>query len=250
MSKKIDRAAQGPSWTEVILGAALSLVLGVALGAVLLVFRPVAAVKEMPKEADRDKRAVYYLEGSRDAAKAKQVLAKRKTFAEGRSVAVGEDELNALASPTPAAPGSPAAKAAEKAKAPDKGKTAEKGKEAPKEAPPAAVAGGLFAVGAPNVRIRDGVMQVAMPVTINALDLGLKVVAQARGTFAKKGDGFVYEPTEFYLGSCPVQRLPFVAGYLRDKVLGAQPIPEDIKGSWAKLANVTIEGSTLKLTMP
>jgi hypothetical protein len=29
-----------------------------------------------------------------------------------------------------------------------------------------------------------------------------------------------------------------------------QPIPEDIKTSWAKLANVSIDNNALKLTMP
>jgi hypothetical protein len=53
-----------------------------------------------------------------------------------------------------------------------------------------------------------------------------------------------------YLGSCPVQRLPFLASYVRDKFVSAQPIPEDIAMAWRKLANASVEGNTLKLTMP
>jgi hypothetical protein len=60
----------------------------------------------------------------------------------------------------------------------------------------------------------------------------------------------VFEPTEFYFGSCPLQKIPFAAGLLRDRVFAAQPIPDDIKAAWSKLANVAIEGNTLKLTMP
>src|SRR5687768_17187418 len=118
MSIKIDRATHGPSWVEVILGAVLSAILGVALAAVLLIVRPVTPVKVMPKEADRDPKAVYYIEGSRDVTKGRQAPAKRKAFAEGQSVTVVEDELNALAAvqAIPAAP-----------KADDKAKTAEKG---------------------------------------------------------------------------------------------------------------------------
>jgi hypothetical protein len=47
-----------------------------------------------------------------------------------------------------------------------------------------------------------------------------------------------------------LQRVPLLANYVRDKFLTSQTIPEDIKVSWAKLANVSIEGNALKLTMP
>lgn len=230
MSKKIDRAVHGPSWAEVILGAVLSLVLGVVLGAALLVIKPVAQVKELPKEADRDAKAVYYIEGSRDGAKARQALAKRKAFVEGQSVEANEDELNSLVSAAPAPPApKPGAKKDEKA------------------APPPAPSSDLFTVGTPNFRIREGQLQIGIPVTLNAI--GQKVIVQARGGFVKKGDGFVYEPEQLYLGSCPVQRLPFLAGFVGGKILGTQAIPEDIVTAWKKVTNVTVEGNTVKVAM-
>src|SRR5690349_8667857 len=99
MSRKIDRALRGPSWVEVILGALISLVLGVLIGALVLLFRPVVVVKEMPKEDARERDAVYFVEGSRDATKGREAAAKRKAFVEGQTVTVIEDELNALAGP-------------------------------------------------------------------------------------------------------------------------------------------------------
>ena len=105
MSKKIERAVHGPGWAEVILGAVLSAVLGVVLGAALLILKPIVVVKELPKEPVAG--AVYYVEGSRDTAKAKQALAKRKAFAQGQSVTVTEDEINSLAAPAAAAPATP-----------------------------------------------------------------------------------------------------------------------------------------------
>jgi hypothetical protein len=239
MSKKIDRATHGPSWTEVILGAVLSAVLGVVLGGVLLVLRPVVVAKDAPKEEEKVRGAVYYIEGSRDTAKAKQALPKRKAFAGGQSVTVTEEELNVLANPgtAPAAPG----------KAPEKGKAAPKGKEAEKPAEPAS---GMFTLGGPNFRLRRGEMQIAVPVTVNTLDLGLKVMVQARGGITKSGDGFVFDPAELYVGSCPVQRLPIVGSYVRSQFLSSAAIPDDIKASWAKVAAVAIEGNQLKLTMP
>ena len=232
MTKKVDRAVYGPSWSEVILGAFLSLFLGVLIGAALLVLRPVQVAKAEPKE--REKNVVYFIEGSKDGAKARQALDKRKAFLAGQSVTVSEDEVNALLAPPPAPPAGK-----EKGKAKD-------GKEA--EAPAAPAGNGYFTPGVPNVRLQEGVVQVGVPVTIDLLDL--KVIAQARGGFEKQGDQFVFQPTEMYLGSCPVDRLPIVGGLVRNALVGAQPIPEDIRTAWRKLASIQIGDKTAKLTMP
>src|SRR5829696_1419260 len=101
MSKKINRAAHGPSLVEIVLGVVLSIILGVALGAVLLVLRPISQVKEMPKEPAKG--MVYYIEGSKDTSKGRQALAKRKAFVEGQSISVTEDEINSLINPAGAA---------------------------------------------------------------------------------------------------------------------------------------------------
>jgi hypothetical protein len=236
MSKKVDRALHGPSWLEVIFGAVLSIVLGVVLGAVLLSLRPVTKVKELPKEADRDPKTLYYIEGSKDVTKGRQAAAKRKAFAEGQSVTVTEDELNALAATVVP----PVAKPAEKPKAPS---------PADKNAP-APASEKMVATSTANFRINDGRLQIGVPVTLNVLGLDRTVTVHTRGTFAKSGDVFVFEPETFYVGSCPLQRFPFLVNYVRDKIVAAQEIPEDIKTAWAKLAAVSIEGNTLKLTMP
>lgn len=229
MSKKIDRAVHGPGWGEVILGAVLSLVLGAVLGAALLIARPVATVRELPKEEDRTRGTVYYVEGSRETAKARQATAKQKALLAGQSVNVTEDEINAIVAAATTPPPAPAAKAGEK-------------KEEPAET-------GMLSPGTPNFRIRDGVVQIGVPVTINALGLGEKVIVQARGGFVKRDDMFVFEPQELYVGSCPVQRVPLLSGFVRNQVLANQKIPDEMIEAWKKLSDVSVEGNTLKLTM-
>jgi hypothetical protein len=226
MSKKIDRAVHGPSWAEIILGIILSTTLGIVLGATLLIIKPVVVAKELPKEPDP--KAIYYLEGTVDTSKARQAPAKRAAFLQGQSVTVTEEELNALAAPA-AAPATPAKPGA--------------------TPPPAAAPAEAVAAGAPNFRIRNGEFQLAVPVTINAADLGQKIIVQSRGGFVKQGDIFIYEPTSILVGSCPVERLPFVANYVKQKVLAAHPIPEDLAAAWAKVTNVTVEGNALKVAM-
>jgi len=228
MSKKIDRALYGPSWFEVIFGAFLSVVIGVVLAAVYLVTKPVTTVKELPKEPVAG--MVYFIEGSKDATKGRSWVAKRQQLVAGMSVQVTEEELNAaiagLNAPAPKKPGA-------------------KAEEAAPEAKPS-----HFQASAPNVRIRDSEVQISVPVTVNTLELGLNVLVQARGTFEKQGDQFVFAPKTLLVGSCPVEKIPSVAGAVVRQFLGAQAIPEDISGAWAKLANVSVEGALLKLEAP
>lgn len=227
MSAKSRGQSHGPSWTEVILGAVLSVVLGVVLAAVSLLLKPVIKAKELPKEPVAG--AVYFLEGSADSSKAKQALAKQNLFAQGRSVAVTEDELNALVAP--AAPAAPV-----------------KGKAAPEPAPAAPVESLSF--GTPNFRIRNGEMQIGVPMRVGYYGLDLHVMVQARGGFSKGDSGFVFTPSEVYVGSCPVHRLPSAEGWVTKKILAAKSMPAGVLAAWDKLAAVSLEGSTLKLTMP
>ena len=242
MSKKAVTTDHQPSWAEVILGATLSVALGGVLGAALLILKPLAAVKELPKEGERVAGLVYYIQGSNDSGKARQAAAKRKLFAQGKSVTVTEDEINSLIAlpPKPGAPPAPAPKEKAKAKAGEKA--------APAPAAPA-IADGLT-VGGPNFRIRDGVVQLAVPVTLGFLGLDQKVTVLTRGAFAKKGETFAFVPDTLYVGSCPMQRLPFAAAYVAQKFLNTQVIPEDIAAVWPKLVDVSVDGSTLKLAMP
>lgn len=240
MAKKLERKNHEPGWGEVILGAALSVVLGVVLGAVSLIFKPVEVVKEPPKEPVAG--MTYFVEGARDTAKAKQAAAKRKAFAQGSSgvYSIVEDEINVLAGPaTPAA--TPAASA--------KAKPGEKAAPAPAAAAPAAPAENVTA-GTPNFRIRTGTIQIGFPVTLSAMGAEFKVMVQAQGNFVKKDAMYVFQPDSMLVGSCPVQRLPYASGYVTKKFLAAQVIAEDIAASWPKLTNVAVDGNVLKLTMP
>ncbi|HVU33605.1 MAG TPA: hypothetical protein VHE61_09240 [Opitutaceae bacterium] len=220
MSSKVDRAIHGPSWTEVILGAVLSLILGVVLGAVLLILKPVDKVNEPPKEPATG--VVYYIQGSQ-AGSRDRALAKQKAFVDGQSVQVTEDDLNSLMLSLAAG-------------------TAPGGKK------PAPAGTEMLSPGTPNFRIQHGVLQVGLPMVLNVAGLTEPIIVQARGGFEKKGGVFVYEPSELYLGSCPVQRLPFVGSYLRSKALETHPVPADVAAAWKKLSSVSIDGNTLALS--
>jgi hypothetical protein len=225
MSAK-NKKLKAPSWVEVGLGALLSAILGVALGAADLVMKPVQAVKEVPKDAPSG--AVYYIEGSRDFTKSSAAAATRKAFADGESVSVEEGELNMLL--TSGKSDSAPAKPADKGAPPPDAKTID--------------------VGALNARIHAGKIQFADTVSYNLFGITGSVIVQAIGGFEKDGAEFVFVPESFYVGGCPLQRLPVIRGFAMKKLLFAQSVPEDIAAAWPKLVSVTIEESTMHLRMP
>ncbi|MDB6167139.1 MAG: hypothetical protein JWM88_3 [Verrucomicrobia bacterium] len=236
MSKKVDRALYGPSWTEVILGAVLAAALGVVLAAVYLVLKPVTQVKEIPKEPVPG--MIYYIEGSHDSAKARRLVAKQQAFLKGGPIELSEDELNLAVMPvttsTPAK-SAPPAKGAPPAKTP--------------AAEPEAT--GFLTAGASNFRLTSGRLQMSVPLHVKYALVGLDttILVQSQGVFEKVGDVFVYQPDTVYLGSCPVHRIPMLKGMVMKKFLNADRFPPDMATAWDKLADVRIEGSTLKLGM-
>lgn len=219
MSKKINRALYGPGWAEVILGAVLSMILGVILAVVYLVFRPPTLVKEMPKEPAAN--VVYYIEGSHDINKARRLPAKEKSLQAGQTVAFSEDELNVLSATPPPKPGA----AAPEAK--------------------------FVTLGDPNFRIHDSVVQVAVPAHLKyslvALDTSVTLLLE--GTLVKVGNTYTFSPETIYLGSCPIHRLPFAGGYVRraieNNLLNSS---SDSAAFWHRVTEATVDGSTVKIT--
>ncbi len=219
------KSQKGPSQVEIVLGVVLSVALGIVLGAVYLALKPVHKVREVPKDAPSG--AVYYIEGIRDFNKSADMAAKRKAFAAGESVDLEEGELNVMFSSL--------------------GGTSGPAKPADKSAPvePKAVV-----IGSPNVRIHGGKIQFADTLTVNLFGVTETLIVQSTGAFERRGSGFEFVPEVFYVGGCPLQRIPIVGSWLLRKTLLAQPVPDDIAAGWSKLADVTIDGSLLKLKMP
>jgi len=222
-TSKVDRSKYGPGMGEVVLGAALSLTLGAMVAMGILVAKPVQAVKQVPKDAAPG--SVYYIEGTKGGDAGKQWMRKRQLFTEGSTVSLNEDELNLWITSTMGA-----------------------AKAGAKPAPGAP----LLEMGPPNFRIADGKLQVASQCMLNLDWFGVKfpVVVQAAGHFAKTGGDFSLVPDEFFVGSCPLHRVPVVGAIVFDQVLGRIKPPSDLAAAWKKLAGVSIDAKTLKLTMP
>ena len=223
MKSKLQRKIDGPGWFEVIFGAALSAVLGVVLAVVFLVLKPVTEVKELPK--DPIAKMVYYVEGTRETSKTRELSAKRRLIADAASVGLNEDEINTLVMPAVAAP-------------------TPKVMELPQPAPTT----GFMTPGLPNFRIREGVMQIGVPIQLNALELQQKVILQMRGGFRKDAETVVFAPGELFVGSLPLEHVPAAKDALLKYLFAKAAVPEELVNAWRNVSDATIDGSILRLT--
>jgi hypothetical protein len=285
-SSKTDKPSYGPGVFEVLFGVVLSLLLGAVLAVCYLIVQPVQIGKTPAK--DEPASQVTYITGTQDANRGKQWLRKKQLFTERSSVEVNEDELNAWIT-AGTAPEPPKAAAGKKPDQPAGGKKADQpaggrkpdqvaggkrpdqaaagkkpdqppggkkpdqaanGKK-PDEAPPAAPVP-LIQLGTPNFHISDGLFQIGSEAELNLDIVGFKqtLILQASGRFVKGADGFAFAPERFYVGCCPLHKLPGLSKLVLGLVLANEKIPEDLSAAWKKLAVVSVEGSSLKLTMP
>jgi hypothetical protein len=227
MSAKRKKNVKGPSWLEVGLGAFLSIILGTALGAAFLVFKPVSKVTAIPK--DPPSGAIYYIEGKQDFSRDSSADDIKKSFLAGQTVTVNEGMLNGFLADL-GKPSTPAATDASKPAAPPPPKP--------------------FDTSALNARMFEGKIQFADTVTINVLGVTLSVIVQETGTFSKHGSTFGFDADTFYVGGCPMQRFIFLRGYVQNKLLFNQPVPDDLAAAWSKLVDVQIDSSGLVLKGP
>lgn len=233
---KTERALRGPGFFEITLGVVLSIALGGVLAAAYLIFKPVEAVKELPKEPVLG--TVYFVQGEANASKAGQWKRKRQMLSEGGTadISFSEEELNAwIASVVPQAAAASKAAAKPGAKAAD--------------AKPVA-AGPLVVMNLPNFRVRDNVLQMGLPTTINAFGFSFPLILQSRGHFARGQNGYVFVPDELYVGSLPTQLVPGLKDLIVSRLMAAEEIPEDLRTAWDRLSLVAIEGNQLHLSVP
>lgn len=231
MATKLEKAQQGPRLWEVVIGAILSFILGVSLCLLYLILKPVEVVKQVP--APPAAFTVYFVEGSANSTKARQLTAKKKALAENphATLVLGEDELNSLFAPVTPAAAPPA-------------------KDAKPAAPPAPAAPALVVPGALNFRIHDGIFQMGVKSTVNALGFSPVVIMQSQGNFEKQGDAFVFVPATLYIGSLPLHKVPGLAGAVFSRMIAMQHLPDDAAAIWKQLRDVKVSGNLLELTPP
>ena len=267
---KMNQALPGPSLLEVALGAFLGIALGAVVAVAYLVLKPVVVVTNLPKE--KALTSVYYQPGSSDKAKSAGWPAKQVQFIAGSTVEVTEDELNAwsLARGTPpvvrARPVMTASvKSVEKprfATNPDKVKPTIKAQpvesvQAPGVPRPAESAQAeaplvrnFLSTTVPGFRFVGESLQISWGGTVSAVGFNREVTLVATGHFETAGGRVNFVADTFYLGSCPLHRLPGAASALLAYVFKNQTAPETIRLAWAKCTAASVVDGGLKLVQP
>ena len=216
--KRIDRALNGPGLIEVTLGALMGIGLGVALGALYLMLKPVEILTKPPETVAAAE--VCFVKGDINSAKARQWSRKQQLLSAGGTtdIVLSEEELNAwMASATAKAPSDPA-----------------------KLVTPEWV----------NFRIRDGVMQIGIVGKIQAFELTQAFVIQARGKFVPGANGYEFTADELYIGSLPTHRVPGLPQWIIQRALAAQKLPEELTAMWRNFKLVAVEDSAVHIIVP
>jgi hypothetical protein len=201
-----------------MVAAGLSGLAGAGLAAALLAIQPVKRVKELPAASERERGAVYFVEGQRDPARMRAAPAKIESLLRGQRVTFAEEDINGLLEAGMAARG----------KAPDE----------------AAVL-----PGTPNVRIRNGVVQVALEVTVNVLGLKQKILVQARGGFVAESGQWIFAPQEVMVGGLPLERIPLAVGWVQARWLDPRRFLPELAAAWNRIGQIAVEDSVVRVSL-
>ncbi len=227
--KRIAKALYGPSTVEVALGALLGLLAGVLVACVYLVWKPVQKVNKLPAKDKIVAGAIYYIPGNENTVKGRDWQAKQKTLFAGGEVLLSEEELNAWAATLTAPPAPAPAKSGAKPK------------------PGAAASNAFLVPDAPNFRIVGDKLQIGFKCTLNYFGVTYDVIVHATGAFAKLDGRFEFEPETFYLGSCPLHKLPKMPAFFGSRLIAAEKVPDDVSVAWSKVSAIGVEGGLLKV---
>lgn len=222
MAKKVPDQPQG-SMIGVIIGALLSISVGILLAVVNQASIPVSEVREMPDEDEINPALVYYVKG--DESDGTRWEPKRDRLANGTS---GEYRFN----------------------------TGELNRWARSQLkPPTSEDLDSFVTiipSPPNFLIAGESIQVSTYLEFPQV-LQRRVVVQSEGSFTNTADGPRYQSDRMFIGSCPIPSigpihralLTFFGGYY----LESEEYTEMV-GPWAQVSNVAIENGQLVLNVP
>jgi hypothetical protein len=218
---KRESRANLVSWISSLFFALLGAMVGGGLALLSLVAKPVEVLKKLPDDAAS--REVFYLPGERDSTRGKLWSLKRRTLLQGQSgvVSLNEEELNGWFS-TVARSDTP---------------------RDPKAPPPTWVFEGL------NFRVTENMLQVGLPITFNGFSDPMKIIVQCRGQVVPGTGRWYYRPSEFWVGSLPVHRLPGAIDYLVARELDESWVPLEALEAWKRVAEVSVGDKVVQVRM-
>ncbi len=210
-----------PGLVAILVSAVFSLLFGVVLAALSLVFKPVEVVKNPPKEPEAGR--IYYVAGEagRVGAKTWESKGAALSAAESGTYLLSEADLNGWAT-------------ARFEQAP-----------APEGTPLALVA------GVPNFRVDGDTLQAGAQNKLLVSGMEIPLIVQFSGGFEQSGaGGWTFVPQTGYLGSLPLHKAPGVMEAVMRALGGAGEGTEEVAKILARAKTVTVVSSNVVVAMP
>jgi hypothetical protein len=213
---------KAPGLVGVISGALCSLVLGMLLAGIYLIFKPVEIVSNVPKEPVAGVR--YFVQGGGAAAAGTGWERKQEALASGLgAVGLGEGDLNAWAQA--AYPVDPEVQTAKQE------------------------ARFLLVPGTPNFRLVGEELQVGVVAELTCFGFVHDLVLQAQGGFESDGAGWRYAPKKVYFGCFPVHRFPVLMASLAARLKAEGTLPPEVGLVLRRAASLTIKADELSVRL-
>ncbi len=213
---------KGPKPYEVIIGAFLSVILGLLLAAVYLIAQPVEEVDELPPEAQQDRRTVYFVEGRTGSALDFDWRPKVTAFETGvsGSIELVEEELNQWAAIA----------------FPDL-------EDMDSEGMVAIIPRSI------NFRVEDDRLHIASSLEVSIFGFGGEYLAQTRGNLVQRDGRHVFAPESLALGGFRVPHDGLIK-LLVERVFSAIETPEELSESWSRMTRAEVQGDRLIVELP
>jgi hypothetical protein len=223
MAKASDKN-KGPRPVEIAISAVLSVILGLLGAAVFLALQDPVEQTSVPSEEEREFGRVYYVPGNPGGQQHATWTVKREVVQRGRSgtVPLVAEELNQWAATEW------------------------------RERRPGESSGPVLHVrpGIPRFRMEDSVFHVNLPLEWSAFGQSREFKSQAHGGFTRRGGIHVFDHDRVYIGSMPVPNLFGLSNSVVRRVVNSFEVSQELRDGWARLEDVTVEGETLRLTIP
>lgn len=210
--------SNGPGFFGIVFGAMFSVALGAVLAAVYLVAQPAEVVAAAVKEPEEGK--VYFIQGAAGGGswqrKSALLQAPRGTasFTEG--------DLNGWAAQT---------------FAPAKKDKADKTVD-------------LVTPGLPNFRLDGDQLQVGVVSQLEVSGIKHALVLQAKGGFEQGGEGWRFVPSEMYLNTLPLHKIPGVVPALLARLSSSRETPPELATVLTRATKLGVSGGALAVSMP
>ncbi|MCX6938268.1 MAG: hypothetical protein NTU80_10295 [Verrucomicrobia bacterium] len=108
----------------------------------------------------------------------------------------------------------------------------------------------LVTPGLPNFRLDGDQLQVGVVSQLEVSGIKHALVLQAKGGFEQGGDGWRFVPSEMYLNTLPLHKIPGVVPALLARLSSSRETPPELATVLTRATKLGVSGGALAVSMP